>query len=550
MNHLAREPKKRARKATIMVPQQTSSGASSPNNTTGNAAVVKFGSLLVDRKSSTPYSDATQTKKNNPNHIKRPMNAFMVWSQIERRKICEIQPDMHNAEISKRLGKRWKTLSEDERSPYIQEAERLRQLHMQEYPDYKYRPRKKAKLSTSPNGAPASPVSNNSSNSNSSMHSSSSSTTTSSSSSVSNGGLIKTLSNERRATQLKNGRTSAVVTSGPCGTLMTTHGNNNNSSHTPNQNGGFTLGGGKQLMSTSRTRITQTLGGLSSVNHNRLKLRLTIDRKFKDSIRNSKHVAPVASVASSSSSLSSSLLTTTTTTTSLSSHQLLSPIAPAVAKVPSSPSSDIPDSPASLTMYDDHNLQVTTSSNNSSSSSGLMHSSSSSSSSVSTGNGESTLLSLGSFSIKSEPGLTTLTPEPEAESEMDESLPHFGLQSMVFSEGGHHRLVKDMHADAVSSGRIIKQEPSLMMSSTVGGNADESTLADLDSLTDLFSLPSDMKLDIDTLAADDLDSIDSASLSSGSHFEFSCTPDVNDMLMDIGVSNDWVDKSFANLIDC
>ena len=60
MNHLAREPKKRARKATIMVPQQTSSGASSPNNTTGNAAVVKFGSLLVDRKSSTPYSDATQ----------------------------------------------------------------------------------------------------------------------------------------------------------------------------------------------------------------------------------------------------------------------------------------------------------------------------------------------------------------------------------------------------------------------------------------------------------------------------------------------------------
>ena len=461
------------------------------------------------------------------------MNAFMVWSQIERRKICEIQPDMHNAEISKRLGKRWKTLSEDERSPYIQEAERLRQLHMQEYPDYKYRPRKKAKLSTSPNGAPASPVSNSSnSNSSSSIHSSSSNTTTSSnsSSSNSNGGLIKSLTSERRASQLKSGRTSAVVTSGPCGTLMTTHGNNNNSSHTPNQNGGFTLGGSKQLMSTSRTRITQTLGGLSSVNHNRLKLRLTIDRKFKDSIRNSKHVAPVASVASSS--------------TPASSQQLQTPIAPPVAKVPSSPSSDIPDSPASLTMYDDHNLQVTSASNNSISNNGLMHGSS-----ISMSNGGSTLLSLGSFSIKSEPGLTTLTPEPEAESEMDESLPHFGLQSMVFSEGGH-RLVKDMQTDAVNSGRIIKQEPSLMMSSTVVGNSGESSLADLDSLTDLFSLPSDMKLDIDTLAADDLDSIDSASLSSGSHFEFSCTPDVNDMLMDIGVSNDWVDKSFANLIDC
>lgn len=67
----------------------------------------------------------------------------MVWSQIERRKICEVSPDMHNAEISKNLGKRWKLLNDEERQPFIEEAERLRQLHQREYPDYKYRPRKK-----------------------------------------------------------------------------------------------------------------------------------------------------------------------------------------------------------------------------------------------------------------------------------------------------------------------------------------------------------------------------------------------------------------------
>ena len=73
------------------------------------------------------------------------MNAFMVWSQMERREIVKHAPDTHNAEISKQLGKRWKMLSEDQRRPYIREAEMLRMLHTQEYPDYKYRPRKKNK---------------------------------------------------------------------------------------------------------------------------------------------------------------------------------------------------------------------------------------------------------------------------------------------------------------------------------------------------------------------------------------------------------------------
>ncbi|XP_050052764.1 protein pangolin, isoforms A/H/I/S isoform X3 [Dermacentor andersoni] len=81
--------------------------------------------------------NGTEKKPQKPtNHVKKPLNAFMLYMKEMRAKVVAECTLKESAAINQILGRRWHSLSREEQSKYYEMARKERQIHMQLYPGW------------------------------------------------------------------------------------------------------------------------------------------------------------------------------------------------------------------------------------------------------------------------------------------------------------------------------------------------------------------------------------------------------------------------------
>uniref|UniRef100_A0A674MUH8 Transcription factor 7 like 2 n=1 Tax=Takifugu rubripes TaxID=31033 RepID=A0A674MUH8_TAKRU len=94
----------------------------------------------INSLNSSKQSDSKkEPEKKKEVHIKKPLNAFMLYMKEMRAKVVAECTLKESAAINQILGRRWHALSREEQAKYYELARKERQLHMQLYPGWSAR---------------------------------------------------------------------------------------------------------------------------------------------------------------------------------------------------------------------------------------------------------------------------------------------------------------------------------------------------------------------------------------------------------------------------
>ena len=76
--------------------------------------------------------------RENAKHVKRPMNAFILFSKNHRTFFKQLYPGRDNRKISTLLAEKWRSMKPEEKEPYQLEAKELMRQTKETHPDFKY----------------------------------------------------------------------------------------------------------------------------------------------------------------------------------------------------------------------------------------------------------------------------------------------------------------------------------------------------------------------------------------------------------------------------
>uniref|UniRef100_H2NZ04 Protein capicua homolog n=1 Tax=Pongo abelii TaxID=9601 RepID=H2NZ04_PONAB len=109
-------------------------------------------SALPKERDSSSEKDGRSPNKREKDHIRRPMNAFMIFSKRHRALVHQRHPNQDNRTVSKILGEWWYALGPKEKQKYHDLAFQVKEAHFKAHPDWKWcnKDRKKSSSEAKP----------------------------------------------------------------------------------------------------------------------------------------------------------------------------------------------------------------------------------------------------------------------------------------------------------------------------------------------------------------------------------------------------------------
>uniref|UniRef100_A0A3B4ADL0 Protein capicua homolog n=1 Tax=Periophthalmus magnuspinnatus TaxID=409849 RepID=A0A3B4ADL0_9GOBI len=98
--------------------------------------------------------DKNSPGKREKDHIRRPMNAFMIFSKRHRALVHQRHPNQDNRTVSKILGEWWYALGPKEKQKYHDLAFQVKEAHFKAHPDWKWCNKDRKKSSSEGRGVP------------------------------------------------------------------------------------------------------------------------------------------------------------------------------------------------------------------------------------------------------------------------------------------------------------------------------------------------------------------------------------------------------------